>query len=524
MQAHDPQTTANRAVASAGESLSAGGKSPSASILAAAIGGLLLLAVAMVFGQTVGFDFVNYDDPLYVCDNPHIFCGLSGQGIAWAFTGVDFYFWHPLTWLSLLSDFQFYGLHPWGYHLTNVLLHAATTILLFVVLRRMTGDVWPSAFVAAVFAIHPLQAESVAWIAERKGVLSGLFFVLTLAAYLGYVRHPFSLARYLAVAVLLVLGLMAKPMLVTVAPLLLLLDYWPLGRLESPLWSRTNARLLVEKIPLLMVTAAFCVVTFLAEGDVVGTFENFPLSVRITNALVSCAAYLGHLFYPVGLAPFYPHPGAGLPTWKAVAALLALVTISVVVAARWRRNPYLVVGWLWYLGMLVPVSGLVQVGAHGMADRYAYLPHIGLTIGLAWAAKDALASSPLRARLCGAASMLAILIFMLCAWRQTSYWRDSQTLWEHDLECVAPNVLLTTTSAGPWPAAARRTKPWPCSAGRWKSNPIASWLTIMSAWPGPARTARRSHRELPERAEDQARLRLGAQRSRSCSSAARESG
>ena len=455
MEPHNlPEATAGGAVDSAENRVALGGRSlppaaarpgnassPSLIPTAVTVCGLLLLAVALVFGRTIGFDFVNYDDPQYVCENPHISNGLSAAGIVWAFTHSHVNNWDPMTSISHMLDCQLYGLKPWGFHLTNVLLHAATSILLFLVLWRMTGDLWPSAFVAAVFAIHPLQVEPVAWVSERKGLLSGLFFVLCLAAYLGYVRHPASLGRYLLLAALFVLGLMAKAILVTLPCVLLLLDYWPLRRFGTPLCSQNNARLVLEKIPLFLVMAVFSVVTFIAEGDAVAGLERLPVHLRIENALVSYVAYLGHLVYPVDLAAFYPHPAAGLPMWKPIGALLVLVIVLAAVVARRRQNPYLLVGWLWYLGVLVPVSGLVQIGGHAMADRYAYLPHIGLMIALAWAAKDTFQSSPRGARLCGAASMLAILVLMGCAWRQTSYSRDSETLWRRDLDCVGSNVI-----------------------------------------------------------------------------------
>ncbi len=389
----------------------------------------------LVFSQTVGFDFVNFDDFDYVYENPHVARGLTPQGIVWALTGTHSDNWHPLTSLSYLLDYEFYGLAPWGYHLTNVLLHGAAAILLFLVLRRMTGDLWPSAFVAAVFAIHPLRAESVAWVSERKDVLSGLLFILTLGAYVEYVRHPFSLLRYLAVVVLFALGLMSKPMLVTLPFVLLLLDHWPLKRLALT-W-----RLVAEKVPLLVLSAASCVVTRLAQSEAVQSIDRLSLTSRIENALVSCVGYVGNFFCPLGLAAFYPHPGDSLPSWEIGGALLLLVAIGVGLLACRRKFPYLPVGWFWYLGMLVPVIGLVQVGQQAMADRYTYLPQIGLAIGLAWGAKQVCERWPSRAWLCGVASALVLATFMGCAWRQTSYWRDSETLWTRALDCTSGNVV-----------------------------------------------------------------------------------
>jgi tetratricopeptide (TPR) repeat protein len=411
---------------------------------AAAVCGFLLLAVALVFGQTVKYDFTNYDDNEYVYDNPQVVQGLTARGIAWAFTTVHASNWHPLTWLSHMLDCQIYGLKAGGHHLTNVLLHAAVVIVLFLVLWRMTGFLWRSAFVAAVFAVHPLRAESVAWVAERKDVLSGLFFMLILWAYVGYARRSFSSIRYLAVAVLFVLGLMSKPMLVTLPFVLLLLDYWPLGRLGLPSavggsfpFSR---RVVVEKLPLLALTAVSCVATFIAQGKAVVPVDAIPMSARIANAFVSYVAYIGDLFYPVGLAVFYPLSGSGFPIWKVVASTLALAGISAAALVWRRRFPYLFVGWFWYLGMMVPVIGLVQVGSHAMADRYTYLPQIGLVLSLTWGVAQLAASWGYRRRwACGVAPALAVLVLMGITWRQTSYWQDSKTLWTNALACTADN-------------------------------------------------------------------------------------
>jgi protein O-mannosyl-transferase len=451
----------------------------SANSLSAVVCVFLLLAVATVFGQAVTFDFVDFDDSIYVYANPELARGLSPDGIAWAFTATRCANWHPLTWLSLLLDHQLYGQKPWGYHVSNVLLHAATAVLLFLVLRRMTADLWVSAFVAAVFAIHPLRAESVAWVAERKDVLSGLFFMLTLAAYVGYVRRPFSLARYVSVAALFALGLMAKPMLVTLPFVLLLLDYWPLGRMTWPAkGGRSNAtswagkrtaipsgwggsctatpatplqpspqgtnslacQLVVEKLPLLALSAVSCVVTARAQAETVAPLDLLPLASRVANTLVAYVSYVGQFFCPAQLAAFYPYPLEGLPLWQVAGALLLLATVTTGVAAYWRQWPWLLVGWFWYLGMLVPVIGLMQVGHQSMADRYTYLPQIGLTLGLACAVKQALASWPHRGRLCGVAAALLLAILMGCAWRQASFWHDSETLWQHAIDCMPRNA------------------------------------------------------------------------------------
>jgi protein O-mannosyl-transferase len=426
------------------------------SIGVSAVCGFLLMAIVLVFGQTVGHDFINYDDNNYVYANPHITHGLTAQEIAWAFTSDYASNWHPLTWIFHMLDYQIYGLWPGGHHLTNVLLHAATAISLFLVLLKMTGDLWPSAFAAAVFAIHPLRVESVAWAAERKDILSGLFFMLTLAAYLGYVRRPFSLKRYLLVIAFFALGLMAKPMLVTLPFVLLLLDYWPLGRIK-PYVPRTLRvrnrhtecagykcspfRLLLEKVPLLVLTAASCAVTIWAQQEAITPNEHMTLSLRIGNAMLSYVAYLGQFFYPAGLVVLYPHPGSVLSAWKVAGALLVLTAVCIAAVAWRRRYPFLMVGWFWYVGMLLPVIGLVQVGFQAMADRYTYLPQIGLCICLAWAVASACRTWPNCVRACGISAALVLAVLIACAWRQASFWRDSITLWTHTLACTSKNFV-----------------------------------------------------------------------------------
>jgi tetratricopeptide (TPR) repeat protein len=422
--------------------------------LAAAVCGLLLLIVAIVFGRTVQYDFVNFDDDAYVYENPHVTHGLTRETAAWSLTTFRGCNWHPLTWLSHATDCQLYGTqNAGGHHLTNVVLHAAVAILLLLVLWQMTGNLWPSALVAAVFAVHPLRVESVAWVAERKDLLSGLFFMLTLAAYLHYVRHPFSWARYLLVAAVFTLGLMAKPMLVTLPLVLLLLDYWPLGRFSitrgdkplaaSHLLPAVSAwRLIAEKVPLLMLAGVSCVVTSLAQSRAIVPVDIVPIASRIANALVSYVAYIGQFFYPTGLAVFYPYPEDGLPVWKIVVAAAVLGGISVAALLAWRRLPYLFVGWFWYVGMLVPVIGLVQVGSQAMADRYTYLPQIGLCIALAWGAANVAIGWPYRRLAYSVGSVLLVVALMACTWRQTAFWRNSETLWTRASECTPRNALV----------------------------------------------------------------------------------
>ncbi|PYK65973.1 MAG: hypothetical protein DME50_07080 [Verrucomicrobia bacterium] len=387
----------------------------------------------LVFGQTLWHDFINYDDPRYVYENTTITSGLSISGIAWAFTHIHSLNWHPLTTISHMLDCQLYGLNAGWHHLTNVVLHTLSAMLLVLALQQMTHAVWRSAFVAAVFAIHPLRVESVAWIAERKDVLSGVFFMLTLLAYVYYVRLP-DVRRYLIVASLFACGLMSKPMLVTLPFVLLLLDYWPLDRIKGQLWKR-----LAEKIPLLALSAVSSITTFLVQKGAVGRTEELPVLERINNAVVSYVLYVWQMLWPVNLAVFYPHPENRLLLWEIFSSLLLLLCITAVAIALRQKRPYLIMGWLWYLGMLVPVIGLVQVGWQGRADRYTYLPQIGLYISITWAVADLTSLWRRQRTILSAAAILVIGALSLCAWVQTSYWRDSETLFRHALSVTTNN-------------------------------------------------------------------------------------
>jgi tetratricopeptide (TPR) repeat protein len=394
---------------------------------------VLVLAVLAVFGQTAAFEFVNYDDNGYVYENTHVAGGLSLKGLAWVFTHADCHLYHPLTMLSLMGDYQLYGLYAGGYHLTNVVLHAASAILLFLILRQMTGALWRSAFVAAVFAIHPLRVESVAWVAERKDVLSAFFFMLTLGAYARYVRKPDSPARYLMVAAAFLLALLSKPTVVTLPFVLLLLDYWPLRRFEPP---RKLSGLILEKIPLLALAAGACVMTVLAEGTAIVSNESIPMPLRIGNALVSLAVYLRQMVWPAELAPFYPLPAKGYPVWTMALSFLLLALMTGGVLAFQRKRRWLLAGWLWYLGMLTPMIGIVQVGGFAHADRFTYLPQIGIYLAVTWlAAEWRLSRVVLGGLMTG---VLAVL--MVCAWKQMAYWQNSETLWTHTLACTIDNA------------------------------------------------------------------------------------
>jgi tetratricopeptide (TPR) repeat protein len=414
---------------------------------AAAVSVGLVAMVLAVFGQTVTYGFVNFDDDLYVYKNPLVSQGLSLAGTGWAFTQVECHFWHPLTMLSLMLDDTLYGLNAGGYHLTNLLLHAASAVVLFLALRRVTGAHWRSAFVAAVFAVHPLHVESVAWVAERKDVLSGLFFMLTLWAYAHYVREPRSWGRYLAVVGLFALGLMAKPVLVTLPFVLLLLDYWPLGRFKpGPDGGAAGIfpaarRLVVEKIPLFVLAAGAGVATVFAEGTTVVPLGQVSFLARVGNALISYVTYVGQFFFPTGLTVFYPYADDLLAPWKAGAALALLAGISAAAYVLRLRHGYFWVGWCWYAGMLVPMIGLVQVGAFRHADRFTYLPLIGLGIAVTWGVAEWSAGWPKRRLILGSLMIVALASLTVGAERQVSYWKDSETLWRHTLAVNADNAI-----------------------------------------------------------------------------------
>lgn len=423
------------------------------------IGLLLIVATLGVFWQVRSHDFLNYDDDVYVSENSQVQEGFTRKSVIWAFTSGYASNWHPLTWLSHMLDCQLFGLNPGGHHLTNLMLHLANTLLLFLLLNRMTSSLYRSALVAALFALHPLHVESVAWVAERKDVLSTLFWMLTMWTYLLYVEHP-RLGRYLLTLVVFTLGLMAKPMLVTLPCVLLLLDYWPLDRLalrqpEDSINSGAQKglssspqrsfllRLFWEKVPFFVLAAVSSAVTFLVQqsSGAVKSVESFPLSIRIANGLVSYVSYIYKMIWPQHLAVFYPHQGSSLPMWLAGAAGLLLLGISVAVMRAGRRHPYLAVGWLWYLGTLVPVIGLVQVGLQEMADRYTYVPLIGLFIMIAWGIPE-LTRGWRYGRVVlrmAAGSLLAVL--MVCTWMQLRHWRNNETLFKHALNTTANNFL-----------------------------------------------------------------------------------
>ena len=414
----------------------------------------LVVATLGTYGDLINHQFINYDDDVYVTDNPPVQSGLTFSGLSWAFTTMHSGNWHPLTWLSHMLDCQLFGLNPGEHHLTNVVFHVANSLLLFLWFLYFTRSLGCSFLVAVLFALHPMHVQSVAWVAERKDVLSTFFWLLTMWAYVWYAERP-RLTRYVLILVCFSLGLMAKPMLVTLPFVLLLLDYWPLGRLSlkgsaaveasSKSGSRVaNNRLVYEKLPLFVIAAFSSVVTVYAqkEAGAVWTFQTLPFANRIANAMVAYVSYLGKMFWPAHLAVFYPLSSHTLPIWQALAAGLVLVVLSLLALRLARRHPYLLVGWLWYLCTLLPVIGLVQVGGQAMADRYTYVPFIGVFIVLVWGMADLAARwhAPRFLLPVGAGVVLSAL--MICTWVQVRYWRDSITLYEHSLEVTRSNSLI----------------------------------------------------------------------------------
>jgi protein O-mannosyl-transferase len=415
---------------------------------------LFLVGISLaVFGKTIRYQFVNFDDDLYVYNTPAIQSGLTLKGIAAAFTSPHAHNWHPLTTLSHMLDCQLYGLNAGGHHATNVILHTIAVLLLFWVLQRMTGATWRSALVAALFAVHPLHVESVAWVSERKDILSAVFFFLMLHSYSRYAHAP-SIMRYLMVAVLFAAGLMSKPMLVSAPIILLLLDYWPLRRFEQPSLLRAKSkvtesdnqrrkirRLYLEKIPLFVLSAVACVLTFVLQKRTAGAIPPLPFLWRVENAFVSYVIYIWKTLWPARLAVFYPHPNDTLALWEVILAVLLLLAITAAAIVFRRQRPYLLTGWFWYLVMLIPVIGIVQVGEQGRADRYTYLPHIGLFVAVVWFAVDmvTVGRSKRRVAVTTAAAVLIILALAWAAFVQTSYWRNSEVLWTHALAVTSDN-------------------------------------------------------------------------------------
>jgi tetratricopeptide (TPR) repeat protein len=415
----------------------------------------LILATLALYNPASRHPFVNFDDDGYVTNNAHVRDGLRWDTAKWAFSTTELANWHPLTWLSHALDYQLFGLNPAGHHDTNILLHAVNAVILFLLLQWTTGFIWRSLTVAALFALHPINVESVAWISERKNLLSMLFFLLALWAYGWYARKP-GVGRYVAVAILFALGLMAKPQIITLPLVLLLWDYWPLermfsGQLDSPAVyaGRSFPGLVLEKIPLLLISAGSGIITMTAQraGGAVRSAMEVPFAARLENALVAYARYAGKAFWPVRLAPLYPHPGNSLAGWQVAAAGLFLLAVTAVVIAASKQR-YLTVGWFWFLGTLIPMIGLVQVGEAAMADRYAYLPFLGLFLmvcwGIAdWASQRRISPQRLAVPALGALAALAVVTHV-----QLGYWGDNVALWSHTIEITDANFVAQDNLGG----------------------------------------------------------------------------
>ena len=412
----------------------------------------LFLVVVWTFFPALKNGFVTYDDTSYVTENAHVKGGLTWEDLRWAFTSREASNWHPLTWISHMVDCQLFGLQPWGHHLTSVVIHAVNAVLLFLLLRQTTGLLWPSLFVAAIFAVHPLRVESVAWVAERKDVLSTLFWLLTMIAYARYARElnekETANSRrktffYVLSLAFFALGLMSKPMVVTLPCVLLLLDFWPLRRFEflNGTFQISNwKRLLLEKIPFLLAAAAASAVTIIAQNSGGALRTGWSLLRRSENALVSYLRYLGKLFYPLNLSAFYPYPKSW-PLGLVLAALLFLIIITVYSVANYRRRPYLIIGWFWFLITLIPTLGLVQVGVQSMADRYSYVPSIGVFILLIWSGDELTRKWRPHVAFLSTVGLGVALVAMILTRRQIAFWKDGETLFSHAIMVTRDNYM-----------------------------------------------------------------------------------
>ncbi len=415
---------------------------------------MLVVATLALYNPVNRHPFVNYDDDRYVTENPHVHNGLNWETITWAFTATEQGNWHPLTWLSHTLDYQLFRQNPTGHHFTSLLIHAANAVLLFLLLMYATGRLGPSLLVAALFALHPINVESVAWVAERKNVLCTFFFFAALIAYCWYARKP-DWRRYLAFAGLFALGLMSKPMVITLPFVLVLMDYWPLNRTqgspksELPVPQAPLSKLLLEKLPLLALAAASAAITIEAQraGGAMRSSAQFSLGVRLENAVVAYAAYLWKMIWPSHLAPLYPHPGDSLALWQVTISALVLLAVTAV-AIRFRSQRYLLTGWLWFLGTLVPVIGLVQVGDQAMADRYAYLPLVGIFVMIAWAAADLADSHRIGFAGCLIPAACVLLALSFVTNRQLGYWSSNYDLWSHALAVTDRNFVAQDNLGG----------------------------------------------------------------------------
>jgi protein O-mannosyl-transferase len=436
---------------------------------------LLLAVITLALYNPVNHHpFVNYDDDRYVTGNPHVRQGLTLDTIRWSLTSTEQANWHPLTWMSHALDCSLFGLNPAGHHFTSVLIHTINVVLLYLLLIWSTGRLGPSIFVAALFAVHPLNVESVAWVAERKNLLCTLFFFLTLWAYGWYAQNP-GWRRYLAVTVVFAMALAAKPMVITLPFVLLLLDYWPLKRDESPGVSNSPPirwpALVPEKLPLLILSLASAVITMRAQraGGAVRSITQFSLGVRVANAVTAYSTYLWKAVWPARLAPLYPHPGDSLSFRRILLAALTLIAISVLVF-RFRGCRYLPVGWLWFLGTLVPVIGLVQIGDAAMADRYAYIPLIGMFVMISFGIADCAQKKQTKALL-AVPAVLALLALAATTYRQIGYWKTSEDLWSHALAVTRNNFIAEDNLGGALILEGKDEQAYPHFAAGARINP-----------------------------------------------------
>ena len=401
---------------------------------------LLVTSVFAIFLQVADFEFITLDDSYYVFQNPHVQTGVSWENIKWAFhTDANTGNWHPITWISHQIDVSLFGLNAGAHHLTNVFFHLLNVLSLFLFLKNSTDRPWSSMLVALLFAIHPLRVESVAWISERKDVLSALFGMLTLLAYRRYVRGP-NLKRYSLVFISLATGLMAKPMLVTVPVVLILLDFWPFGRID-----RGNlTKLIVEKIPFFALSICSIAITLKAQsaGWAIKSLDSFPLQDRFANAMISYAGYIEKLVMPAQLSIFYPWKPARLMPWELTYSVLLLLFISLLVVRTAGRYPFLLVGWLWYVITLLPVIGIIQVGAQAMADRYTYIPFIGLFTMIVWGGAELKRWFGWSSNFVATIGILGITVLMTVSWQQTHYWRNSFTVFGHALHVTEKNPTV----------------------------------------------------------------------------------
>ncbi len=408
---------------------------------------IVLAAITLaVFWQVNQYDFINLDDNLYVTENRHIQSGITLDGFCWAYSTKHAGFWLPLVWLSFMLDYELYGLHAGGYHLTNRILHILSVLLLFWLFNRMSGAIWRSAFIASLFALHPLHLESVVWITERKDVLSAFFWMLTLCLYVYYTEKP-AIKRYLLVLFSFVCALMSKPIVVTLPFVLFLLDYWPLDRwmIKEVPTNRNNSTVMLigEKIPFIVLTVISSIVTIGAQNTVgaIVSVERFPFSVRIANAMISYVAYLRKFFWPVDLAVFYPYE-LSLPLGEILISGLILVLITAAVLYYIKKMPFLFVGWFWYLGTLIPVIGLIQASSQAMADRHIYLPSIGIAIMLAWGIPYFFKQDDISKKILFPAAIAVISLIAVLTWQQCGYWKNSITLFKHALHVTKDNYLV----------------------------------------------------------------------------------